>query len=257
MRRALSASSMVILLLAGVTGFSILSCPSTSGADEYCIMFLDDLFHPLEVDESRDPWEERIETDRHDFTQSPRTVGRGVGVIETGYTYYYEDTGTEIEQSHVTPEMMLRVGLTEDIEFRVMWNYAWRSIDGEDASKAIEGAEDLRWSFKLRTTEQAGSSRTARSRSPPRPPREVMPGRRTAWSSGSCTFTSGRSPMAGRSPVPPDSSPRRWAISGCCPRSRPAIVSWTGCSRWPGFRDHRAQHDVRGMVWSFHSWAGR
>ena len=156
MRRALSASSKVILLLAGVTGCSVLSCPLTSVADEYCIMFLDDLFHPLEVDESRDPWEERIETDRHDFTQSPKTVGRGVSIIEMGYTYFYEDTGAEIEQSHVTPEMMLRVGLTEDIEFRVMWEYAWRSIDGEDASTAVEGAEDLRWSFKLRTTEQSG-----------------------------------------------------------------------------------------------------
>ena len=84
---------MVMLLLAGATGFSVLCCPTTSAADEYGIMFLDDLFHPLDVDESRDPWEERIETDRHDFTQSPKTVGRGVGVIEMGYTYFYEDTG--------------------------------------------------------------------------------------------------------------------------------------------------------------------
>ena len=128
MRRILIPSSMIVWfgLVAGATGLSIAGISSVSGADESGLMFLDDLFHPLNVDASRDPWEERIETDRHDFTQSPKTVGRGVGVIETGYTYFYEDTGEEIEQSHVTPELMLRLGLTEDIELRIHWNYAWR-----------------------------------------------------------------------------------------------------------------------------------
>ena len=38
--------------------------------------------------QQRDPWEERIETDRHDFTQSAVTVGRGVVQFESGYYIY-------------------------------------------------------------------------------------------------------------------------------------------------------------------------
>lgn len=99
----------------------------------------------------RDPWEERIETERHDFTQSAVTVGRHVAQLEAGYSYFYKDDGHEIETSHTTPEMLLRVGLSEDIEFRVRWNYAWQFI--EDENDRI-GSEDLRYSIKLQMTRQ-------------------------------------------------------------------------------------------------------
>jgi hypothetical protein len=99
----------------------------------------------------KDPYEERIETERHDFTQSATTVGRGVFQIEAGYTFFYHDQDGEIETAHTGPESMFRFGLSDDIEFRLRWDYAWQSIDGElEAS----GAEDLRWSFKLQITEQ-------------------------------------------------------------------------------------------------------
>lgn len=100
----------------------------------------------------RSPWDERIETERHDFTQSAVTVGRGVVQLESGYTYFYKDADQEIEHSHTFPEMMLRVGLSEDIEFRLRWNHVWQSIDDEDLS----GAEDLRYSLKLQMTQQCG-----------------------------------------------------------------------------------------------------
>ena len=96
----------------------------------------------------RDGWEERIETERHDFTQSATTVGRGILQIESGYSYFYKDE-EETESSHTAPEMLLRVGLTEDIEFRLRWNYAWKFI--EDEPDEI-GAEDLRYSLKLQMT---------------------------------------------------------------------------------------------------------
>jgi hypothetical protein len=131
--------------------------PATCTAEESRLLFWDDLFHPLHVDESRDPWGERIETDRHDYTQSPFTVGRGVGVVEMGYTYFYLDTETETEQSHTTPELLLRLGLTQDIEFRVRWNYAWSSIEqAHHETEYLEGGEDLRWGLKLGVTEQEG-----------------------------------------------------------------------------------------------------
>lgn len=115
--------------------------------------FLDDLWCLGRTASHRDPFEERIETDRHDFTQATTTVGRGVAQVEAGYTCFYSDNREEIEQAHTTPEMMVRLGLTDDIEFRVRWTYAWAFVDEGDH---VDSAEDLRWSFKLRTTEQDG-----------------------------------------------------------------------------------------------------
>ena len=45
--------------------------------------------------------------------------------MEGGYSYFYKDTHHETESAHTTPEMMVRLGLSEDIEFRLRWNYAW------------------------------------------------------------------------------------------------------------------------------------
>jgi hypothetical protein len=118
-------------------------------SQESRIRFLDDLVFRDTPD--RDPWEERIETERHDFTQSSKTVGRLVAQVESGYTYYYRDDGHEIENSHAAPETLLRIGLSDDIEFRVRWNYVWKFREGEDD---LYGGQDLRWGFKLQVTEQ-------------------------------------------------------------------------------------------------------
>ena len=115
------------------------------------IKFLDDLFCGLRGVSERDPYEERIETERHDFTQSTKTVGRGVAQLEAGYSYFYKDDNDEIEHTHATPEMLLRLGLSDDIEFRLRWNYAWRFLDEGDN---VDSAQDLIWSFKLGVTEQ-------------------------------------------------------------------------------------------------------
>ena len=115
--------------------------------------FLDDLHCFPHETCRRDPYEERIETERHDFTQSTKTVGRGVMQIEAGYSYFYKDEDDEIEHSHVTPEGMLRLGLSDDIELRLRWTYAWRFIDVWDD---LDSAQDLIWSMKLGVTDQCG-----------------------------------------------------------------------------------------------------
>lgn len=102
----------------------------------------------------KDPYEERIETERHDFTQSATTVGNGVFQVEGGYTFFYNDDGGERETAHTGPESLFRYGLSDDIEFRLRWNYVWQSVDGELEES---GAEDLRWSFKLQMTQQKES----------------------------------------------------------------------------------------------------
>ena len=99
----------------------------------------------------RDPYEEPIETDRHDFTKSTKTVGRGVAQIEGGYLYFYKDADEEIEQTHVAPELVLRYGITDNVEVQVRWNYAWRFPEEEDH---LDGAEDLRLALKMALWEQ-------------------------------------------------------------------------------------------------------
>ena len=110
----------------------------------------------LERDPEEDPFEERIETDRHDFTQSSRTVGRGVVQTELGYSYFYKDTEEELENAHTTPEMMVRVGLTDRLEFRTRWNYAWQFRNSEEEHHDSNGAEDLRFSIKYELCEGKG-----------------------------------------------------------------------------------------------------
>ncbi len=117
------------------------------------LKFMDDLARIGRPCPQRDPFEERIETERHDFTQSSKTVGRGVFQIESGYSYFYKDQAEEIEQLHTAPEMLLRLGLSDEIEFRIRFNYGWLFID---EAENVNGSQDLIWSFKLGMTDQRG-----------------------------------------------------------------------------------------------------
>ncbi len=115
--------------------------------------FLDDFTKPVRL--QRDPFEERIETERHDFTQSATTVGRGVFQIESGYSFFFKETKHETESAHTFPEMLLRFGISEDLELRIRWNHAWVFI--KDEADRI-GAEDLRISLKMQLTREVDFS---------------------------------------------------------------------------------------------------
>ncbi len=141
-----------VLRAAVLSSFLGLYYAATAQA-EFALEFCDDLWCP-ECRESRDPYEERIETDRNDFTQSPTTVGAGVVQLEGGYTFFYNDDNGERETAHTGPEALLRLGLSDDIEFRLRWNYVWLS---PNEGPTESGAEDLRWAFKLQMTRQDGS----------------------------------------------------------------------------------------------------
>ena len=120
-------------------------------AREPFLRFVDDLCIFSGGDCDRDPYEERIETERHDFTQSTTTVGPGVLQVEGGYSYFYKEEHGEVENTHVFPEGLIRYGVSDDIEFRLRWNYAWRFSEEEEDR---EGGTDMLASCKLRTTEQ-------------------------------------------------------------------------------------------------------
>ena len=131
--------------------FLVAAGSSDAFAEEPFFRFLDDFSKCGCPQLQRDPYEERIETERHDFTQSTVTVGRGVFQIESGYTFFYKDHEEEIEQSHSFPEMLLRYGVSEDVEIRMRTDYIWRFVDVEDN---VDGAEDLQFGVKLGMTEQ-------------------------------------------------------------------------------------------------------
>ena len=90
---------------------------------------------------------ERIETDRHEFTPSVLVVPEGMAQIESGYSFFKDGD----ETVHTGPELLLRYGLTENVELRLRYNEAWRF--GEDHRS---GSEDLRIGTKLRLNDQRG-----------------------------------------------------------------------------------------------------
>ena len=103
--------------------------------------------------EVENPFEKPIETERHDFTQSARTVGRGVVQLEYGFLYAHKNEGDLREDTYATPELMVRVGLSERLEFRTRTNYAWKQ-NNEEAE--LSGFEDIRFSIKYQLSEQEG-----------------------------------------------------------------------------------------------------
>ena len=141
----MSSSRLLLAMLCLPVVFEASSCAAFE--------FLDDFHKPCRC--QRDPFEERIETERHDFTQSATTVGRGIVQIESGYSYFFKETPEEKESAHTFPELLLRIGLSEDIEFRLRWNHAW--VFKEEEPDRI-GAEDLRFGFKLQLTRERCNS---------------------------------------------------------------------------------------------------
>ncbi len=138
---------LAILVLSGST------CLAQCDGCDVDQRFADRLFTELQQ-----PWcrpraepEGPIETDRHDFTQSSRTVGRGVAQVESGYSFFYKDDEEEIDTTHVTPELAFRYGVTDRVEVKLRFNYAWRFAH-EDA----DDAEDMRISTKIAILEPAG-----------------------------------------------------------------------------------------------------
>jgi hypothetical protein len=65
-----------------------------------------------------------LESDRPNFTQGPSTVGYKRLQIESGYTYTQAVGGNAMHDTHDLPEMLVRYGLAERLEFRLSWEGA-------------------------------------------------------------------------------------------------------------------------------------
>lgn len=97
--------------------------------------------------------DEPLVSDRPDFTEASSVVGLGILQLETGYTYTFDDNGTDRTAGHSYPETLLRYGVLANwLELRLAWNYG-----NEDASGvSTSGADDLYLGFKIGLTPQEG-----------------------------------------------------------------------------------------------------
>lgn len=90
-------------------------------------------------------------TDRPDFTEASSTVGRRVAQLEFGYTYSFDNDGTDQTIGNSYPETLLRYGiLAEWLELRAVWNHASEETNGVGTS----GSEDVYLGLKIALTPQ-------------------------------------------------------------------------------------------------------
>ena len=92
-----------------------------------------------------------IETDRPTFSLSPATITKGRIQIETGYTFSFEQASPDVK-THNFPETLIRIGLTETIEFRMEWPTLTFIDNGQD----VHGFNDLGLGFKVQAFHQQG-----------------------------------------------------------------------------------------------------
>lgn len=121
---------------------------------------------PLALSAPSDSGSGPLVTDRPDFTESTLTVPAGRLQIESGYTMTYNrDRGVRTKQ-HTYPELLVRVGLVDDVELRVAWQ-GWSRAEqlfrapndvgrSETMSDVETGGSDLSLGFKFHLADQDG-----------------------------------------------------------------------------------------------------
>jgi len=88
--------------------------------------------------------------DRPDFTESTEAVPFGRVQIEMGYTFTYDGGGDSLRE-HTAPELLVRIGLVEDIEFRLGWvGY----IHARQPGDKRDGASDIEIGAKFKLVDQ-------------------------------------------------------------------------------------------------------
>lgn len=100
-----------------------------------------------------------LEGDRPEFTQSSATVGFSRAQVEGGYTFVHAIAGDLDRQDHVLPELLVRVGVLEQIEVRFGWHgYTFRRWENTRTGSVTneQGTSDVDIGAKLGLTEQNG-----------------------------------------------------------------------------------------------------
>jgi hypothetical protein len=92
-----------------------------------------------------------INTDRPSFTQANTVVPRGRLQVESGYTFTHNLTSTTRTQTHALPELAVRAGLTDRVEFRTFWQGQTESRETDrlrEFTRDIDGPNDMEIGFK-------------------------------------------------------------------------------------------------------------
>lgn len=110
--------------------------------------------------------DEPMVTDRPDFTESTDAVPRGHVQIEAGYTFAYDRVGSDRVRDHSAPELLLRIGLFDNMELRVGWaGYSWNEhqfeVEADDDERVTleewsQGANDVTVGAKYKFFDQQG-----------------------------------------------------------------------------------------------------
>jgi len=100
--------------------------------------------------------EDRIITDRPDFTEASVTVGQGRVQLEAGYTYYRDRAAGATRVTQTYPEALLRVGVLSDwLELRLGSTYEHsRTTAFGQITEHLSGCDDLYLGTKVALTEQ-------------------------------------------------------------------------------------------------------
>jgi hypothetical protein len=114
--------------------------------------------------EVEDQWDfyNLINTDRPDFTDATYTTGKGVTIIENGYTFrYVNDREANSRQTRRSlPETLLRYGLTDEFELRFKWNgYAMTDLQNTvtGGREQVFGSDDTYAAIKWELLQQNGA----------------------------------------------------------------------------------------------------
>ncbi len=94
---------------------------------------------------------EDMETDRPDFTEGTQTIQPGHMQFELGYTYTRDKADSLKIEEHIAPELLMRIGIINDLEFRYTWG---GYISNELNDLRDEGVTDTSLGFKQRIFRQ-------------------------------------------------------------------------------------------------------
>ena len=113
----------------------------------------------------RDPeWEspaverDRLVTDRPHISEATSLVGLGRVQLETGYSFFREESAGVRTDTHSFPEPLLRIGmLAEWFELRLGYNYLVETTRGPQNQKTrLSGSDDMLLAAKLALVKQRG-----------------------------------------------------------------------------------------------------
>ncbi len=108
-------------------------------------------------EESESDVVERIITDRPHVAEAASLVGLGRVQVETGYTFFLDNSGGSQVQTHSFPEPLFRIGMFREwFEFRLQYNYLIESTSGAGGSGLRRGSDDLYVGAKIALAEQSG-----------------------------------------------------------------------------------------------------